>query len=95
MLGFDCITIVFCIVDVYDDLVLYVQYAFSAYASTCPSPNGNTLITEVGKRRYSSVFGRSVDLIVLQQFGDNLTDTQGFIARDDTRQEVVVSLRGR
>lgn len=29
------------------------------------------------------------------QFSDGITDTQGFIARDDTRKEIVVVLRGR
>lgn len=28
------------------------------------------------------------------QFTDLLTDTQGFIARDDTRKEIVVAFRG-
>jgi hypothetical protein len=28
------------------------------------------------------------------QFEDKLTDTQGFIARDDERKEIVVSFRG-
>lgn len=31
----------------------------------------------------------------LVQFADTATDTQGFIARDDTRKEIVVVLRGR
>lgn len=34
---------------VYDDLVFYFQYASSAYSTTCASPNGNTLVTEVSK----------------------------------------------
>lgn len=29
------------------------------------------------------------------QFSQNFTDTQGFIARDDNKKEIVVSLRGR
>lgn len=59
--------------ELYDELSFYVEYAFSAYSTTCASPSGNTLVTE---------------------FSNNLTDTQGFIARDDTRQEIIVSLRG-
>lgn len=34
---------------IYDDLVFYFQYASSAYSTTCASPNGNTLVTEVSK----------------------------------------------
>ncbi|KIJ41480.1 hypothetical protein M422DRAFT_255385 [Sphaerobolus stellatus SS14] len=58
---------------VFNDLVFYFQYASSAYAPLCPSPNGNTLVT---------------------QFSNIATDTQGFIARDDNRKEIVVALRG-
>jgi hypothetical protein len=32
---------------------------------------------------------------LVSTFNDAGTDTQGFIARDDTRKEIVVALRGR
>ncbi|KAF5351383.1 hypothetical protein D9758_008018 [Tetrapyrgos nigripes] len=57
----------------FNDLTFYFQYASSAYADSCASPNGNTLITA---------------------FNNTVTDTQGFIARDDNRREIVVALRG-
>jgi len=59
--------------DTYNNLVFYFQYASSAYANLCSSPNGNTLVLE---------------------FSEAVTDTQGFIARDDTKKEIVVALRG-
>lgn len=34
-------------------------------------------------------------LLIAVQFSNAATDTQGFIARDDTRREIVVALRGR
>ncbi|KAF5351321.1 hypothetical protein D9758_008016 [Tetrapyrgos nigripes] len=66
----------------FNDLTFYFQYASSAYADSCASPNGNTLITE-----------DKPDIIILQ-FNNVVTDTQGFIARDDNRREIVVALRG-
>ncbi|EIM90596.1 alpha/beta-hydrolase [Stereum hirsutum FP-91666 SS1] len=56
--------------DAYDDLVFYLQYAFSGSADHCPSSNGNTLVCE---------------------FVNNVTDTRGFIARDDARKEIILS----
>ncbi|KAH9479234.1 putative feruloyl esterase A [Psilocybe cubensis] len=59
--------------DLFNDLAFYFQYAASAYADSCPKPNGNSLVL---------------------QFSQKVTDTQGFVARDDNRKEIVVSLRG-
>ncbi|KAJ7470899.1 alpha/beta-hydrolase [Mycena latifolia] len=59
--------------EMYDDLVVYFQYASSSYSTTCAKPNGNILVSSIS---------------------DDATDTQGFIARDDGRREIVVALRG-
>lgn len=57
----------------YANLVRYTKFAAAAYANTCPSPNGATLVSE---------------------FADAKTDTQGYVARDDTTKEIIVALRG-
>ncbi|KAF8159363.1 alpha/beta-hydrolase [Crassisporium funariophilum] len=47
----------------------------------------------------SSAYGRACAKpngnTLVQQINERKTDTQGFIARDDTRKEIVVSMRGR
>ncbi|KAF9461458.1 Alpha/Beta hydrolase protein [Collybia nuda] len=58
---------------VYNNLVWYYQYASSAYADSCPRPNGNTFVKWVNNAA---------------------TDTQSFIAIDDTRKEFIVAFRG-
>ncbi|KII90280.1 hypothetical protein PLICRDRAFT_175042 [Plicaturopsis crispa FD-325 SS-3] len=43
---------------------------------------------------YSSSCAKPNGNTLVQEFSDSGTDTQGFVARDDTRKEIVVSLRG-
>ncbi|KNZ80159.1 putative feruloyl esterase A, partial [Termitomyces sp. J132] len=65
----------------FDDLLHYFKYASSAYSRLCPRPNGNTLLIEKTNR-------------AVKQFSNELTDIQGFVARDSHRKEIIVALRG-
>ncbi|KAJ7891789.1 Alpha/Beta hydrolase protein [Mycena leptocephala] len=63
----------------YDEFVRYAKYASAAYRKECPSPLGNTLVKAAR---------------IILPFRLSLDDRRGFIARDDTRKEIVVSFPG-
>ncbi|KAF7369497.1 Alpha/beta-hydrolase [Mycena venus] len=65
---------------VYDDLVHYFKYASTAYAIILPGP---ALIPV--RPNGQKLCGKMFDLI---------TDTHGYVARDDTRKEIIVAFRG-
>ncbi|KAJ7120765.1 Alpha/Beta hydrolase protein [Mycena crocata] len=65
---------------VYDDLVHYFKYASTAYAIIIPGPDLIPLHPN-GQTLCSKMF-------------DLLTDSHGYVARDDTRKEIVVAFRG-
>ncbi|KAJ7892556.1 Alpha/Beta hydrolase protein [Mycena olivaceomarginata] len=65
---------------VYDELVHYFKYASTAYAIIIPGPQ---LIPV--RPNGQKLCGKMWDLI---------TDTHGYVARDDKRREVVVAFRG-
>ncbi|KAJ7253955.1 alpha/beta-hydrolase [Mycena rebaudengoi] len=66
--------------EVYDDLVHYFKYASTAYAIIIPGPDLIPLHPNGQK-----LCGKMFDL---------LTDSHGYVARDDTRKEIVVVFRG-
>ncbi|KAJ7869018.1 Alpha/Beta hydrolase protein [Mycena leptocephala] len=65
---------------VYDDLVHYFKYASTAYALIIPGPVLIPLRPN-GQKLCAKMF-------------DLLTDSHGYVARDDTRKEIVVAFRG-
>ncbi|KAJ7025698.1 alpha/beta-hydrolase [Mycena alexandri] len=65
---------------VYDDLVHYFKYASTAYAIILPGP---PLIPV--RPNGHKLCGKMFDLI---------TDSHGYVARDDTRKEIIVAFRG-
>jgi len=77
--------------EVYNELVRYTKYASGAYQVLCPRPMGNKLVTQVCKYLLPLWW---VVMAEIKQFTDVITATQGFIARDDTRNELVISFRG-
>lgn len=68
----------------------HYKYAAAAYADSCAHPNGQTLVATVCPRYFLSWAELTV-----RQFVDRRTDTQGYIARDDVKQEFIVAFRGR
>ncbi|KAL0060487.1 hypothetical protein AAF712_012720 [Marasmius tenuissimus] len=94
----------------YDNLVFYFQCASRAFPpQECPLSIGYRcffcLRIELcqSQRKHLGSSGAVVFYLskriwinpAAPQINDPATDTQGFIARDDNRQEIVVSLRGR
>ncbi|TFK74281.1 alpha/beta-hydrolase [Pluteus cervinus] len=74
---------------VYNDLVRYTQYSSAAYQLLCPYPLGNTLIDQASPfllTAYSHSFYPYVQI--------STGGTQGIIARDDDREEIVVAFKG-
>ncbi|KAJ7052004.1 Alpha/Beta hydrolase protein [Mycena amicta] len=66
--------------DVYDKLVHYFKYASTAYAIILPGPP-LIPVRPNGQKLVAKMF-------------DLLTDSHGYVARDDTRKEIVVAFRG-
>ncbi|KAF7361129.1 Alpha/beta-hydrolase [Mycena sanguinolenta] len=66
--------------EVYDDLVHYFKYASTAYAIILPGPP-LIPVRPNGQKLCAKMF-------------DLLTDTHGYVARDDKRKEIVVAFRG-
>ncbi|KAF7300115.1 Alpha/beta-hydrolase [Mycena kentingensis (nom. inval.)] len=66
--------------EVYDELVHYFKYASTAYAIILPGPS---LIPVRPNGR--KLVGKMFDL---------LTDSHGYVARDDTKREIIVAFRG-
>ncbi|KAJ7629248.1 Alpha/Beta hydrolase protein [Mycena polygramma] len=64
----------------YDELVHYFKYASTAYAIIIPGPS---LIPV--RPNGQKLCGKMFDL---------LTDSHGYVARDDTRKEIIVAFRG-
>lgn len=64
----------------YDDLVHYFKYASTAYSIIMPGPIIIPLRPNGAK--------------LVKKISDLLTDTRGYIARDDKRKEIVVVFRG-
>lgn len=84
---------------VYDDLVHYFKYASTAYAIILPGPplipvrpNGQKLCAKVCS--FSSYLQYSRPSYMRIQMFDLISDTHGYVARDDTRKEIVVAFRG-
>ena len=75
----------------YNELVRYTKYSSGAYHLVCLRPLGNHLVQSVGG--YFLPTPANPDLHA-HEFTDIITDTQGFIARDDTNKEIVVAFRG-
>lgn len=75
----------------YRDLVRYTKYSSGAYQLVCLKPLGNTLVQTVGT---SYTFFDTSSYLTAWQFANIITGTRGFIARDDTRKEIVVAFRG-
>ncbi|KAF8152095.1 Alpha/Beta hydrolase protein [Mycena galopus ATCC 62051] len=65
---------------VYDDLVHYFKYASTAYAIIIPGPQ-LIPVRPNGQKLCAKMY-------------DLITDTHGYVARDDTRKEIVVAFRG-
>ncbi|KAJ7347716.1 Alpha/Beta hydrolase protein [Mycena olivaceomarginata] len=65
---------------VYDDLVHYFKYASTAYAIILPGPP-LIPVRPNGQKLCAKMF-------------DLISDTHGYVARDDTRKEIVVAFRG-
>ncbi|KAJ7090136.1 Alpha/Beta hydrolase protein [Mycena epipterygia] len=65
---------------VYDDLVHYFKYASTAYAIIIPGPNLIPI-----HPNGQTLCAKMLDL---------LTDLHGYVARDDTRKEIIVAFRG-
>ncbi|KAJ7243920.1 alpha/beta-hydrolase [Mycena haematopus] len=65
---------------VYDDLVHYFKYASTAYAIIIPGPQ-LIPVRPNGQKLCAKMYNM-------------LTDTHGYVARDDTRKEIVVAFRG-
>ncbi|KAJ7487040.1 Alpha/Beta hydrolase protein [Mycena latifolia] len=65
---------------VYDELVHYFKYSSTAYAIIIPGPDLIPLHPN-GQKLCAKMF-------------DLLTDSHGYVARDDTRKEIVVAFRG-
>ncbi|KAJ7622324.1 alpha/beta-hydrolase [Roridomyces roridus] len=65
---------------VYDDLVHHFKYASTAYAIILPGPS-LIPVRPNGQKLCAKMF-------------DLLTDSHGYVARDDTRKEIVVAFRG-
>lgn len=78
--------------DLLDDFVRYTKYSSGAYQLVCPRPLGNTLVVQV--KAFSYELCMSQAKLSTGQFSDLVTNTQGFIARDDNRKEIVVAYRG-
>ena len=76
--------------DLLDDLVRFTQYSSAAYQAVCPSPLGNVLVEQVSSLHCYHF----TCLLNSPEFNDITTSTEGFIARDDTRNEIIVSFRG-
>ncbi|KAK6980921.1 Alpha/beta-hydrolase [Favolaschia claudopus] len=66
--------------DLYDDLVHYFKYSSTAYAIILPGPSFIPVHPNGQK-----LCGKMFDL---------LTDSHGYVARDDTRKEIIVAFRG-
>ncbi|CAK5277850.1 unnamed protein product [Mycena citricolor] len=64
----------------YDDLVHYFKYASTAYAIILPGPS-LIPVRPNGQKLCAKMYHM-------------LTDTHGYVARDDTRKEIVVAFRG-
>ncbi|KIM69610.1 hypothetical protein SCLCIDRAFT_102679 [Scleroderma citrinum Foug A] len=67
--------------ETYDNLVRYTKYASASYQTLCPRPMGNTLVGEAST-------------LISWQFTNLITAMHGFVAKDDKRNEFVVSFRG-
>lgn len=73
---------------VYDDLVIYAKYSSAVYQPFCPRPLGSWMIKAVS---FEGSFPR-LDVLHVHQF--DTKGTQGFVARDDARKEIIVAFRG-
>ncbi|KAF9465517.1 Alpha/Beta hydrolase protein [Collybia nuda] len=95
--------------DEYDNLVYYYTYAYAAYSDKCITPNINRrdsqgylveqLQTSVKGHRVLRGVGNHFKSTILMpirpiQFEDKPTDTQAFVAVDESRKEIIVAFRG-
>jgi hypothetical protein len=74
----------------HDEFVRYTKSVSAAYREECPSPLRNTLVKAV---RIILPFRLSV-FLSLPHYILWLDDRRGFIAREDTRKEIVVFFPG-
>lgn len=80
-------------------LCLVVGSLGSSWLASCngiPQSTYNDLVryTKYSSGAYHLVCLKPLGNHLIQSFTDLITDTQGFIARDDTRKELVVAFRG-
>ena len=79
----------------FDELVFYTKYASAVenlVVPDCPKPVNGTLVGTVCNS--IKLLRTTESPILLSQIVNNLTQTQGFVARDDMKKEIIVAFAG-
>lgn len=77
--------------DVLDQLTRFAQFSSAAYQAICPSPVGTTLVHTVCVHCPAKKLRIALTFL---QLNSASTNTQGYIARDDTNKQIIVAFRG-